>query len=120
MKSYVSLLVFSLIVLIFWSLGCSSANKNTIRLIDSDQKMVAKCKFVGTVEGYGGSFSSHTEQEDASNKAAAMGATHIIWGSNTSTDHGSGTVSHSIQGKAYKCPPEKKAKQKDEHAEDSK
>jgi hypothetical protein len=73
------------------------------RIIPADEKMVAGCTFVGDVQGSSGwgNAVATTGMENAKNealeKAAAFGATHILW---TNVTGGYSPYAH---GRAYKC-----------------
>ena len=87
--------------------GCStslSARGSMIR--DASDASVAPCKFVGRVQGssgWGGAAASetgkHNAMNDAREKAADLGATHVVWRS-ARADGGGGMA----DGEAYRCP----------------
>lgn len=72
-------------------------------VVQADEKMVAACQFLGTVEGSSGfgNIAASTGMQNAKNqateKAASMGATHIVITSVT------GGYSPAAQGRAYRC-----------------
>jgi hypothetical protein len=88
--------------------GCSMApTERAAAVRDADDRMVASCQYVGDVEGssgWGGPLTgkqgmnnSHNEARD---KAAALGATHVVWTSVSGNMHDGSMVS----AKAYRCP----------------
>jgi len=99
-KSSVSLLVLSVAVLIVWSLGCGSANK--VALIESDEKMVANCQFVGTFTGHTVAGSA---LDDALRNASKNGATHYVLMDSSSKQHrGELFQEQDARIRGYKCP----------------
>ena len=84
--------------------GCASTpSKYALRVKIADVQEVSKCKFVTNVQGSSsfGNLAASTGIENAKNealeKAAAAGATHVVW-KDTSWLMGS-----SATGEAYKC-----------------
>lgn len=73
------------------------------RVIQADEKMIADCKFLGQVEGSSGfgniaaTAGMTNARNQATERAAAMGATHILF------TNVSGGYSPSAQGRAYRC-----------------
>ena len=87
--------------------GCASIRSEAAAKVrDADEKTVANCVYLGDVSGSSGATaigiandtSVGNAQNDAAEKAASMGATHVVWG------RFSGGPSTTIQGRAYKCP----------------
>jgi hypothetical protein len=70
---------------------------------DADENMVIGCKFVGQVQGSSGwgGLAASTGMENAKNeareKAAQLGATHIVWQAI------SGNYTPYVTGHAYSC-----------------
>ena len=84
--------------------GCAtSASPQAQAIKDADATTVTACTYVGDVTGTSGvgGLRAATGIENAKNaareKASAMGATHIVWGSVQ------GGFGPSVAGKAYKC-----------------
>lgn len=102
MKSSIIFLL-SVLSLIVWILGCSTAHK--ISLIDSDEAMVKQCKFVGSYVGEGRALGLDFAKQKVQKEASAKGATHIIWGNVNVVNNGVAGSSTYVQGKAYACPP---------------
>lgn len=87
--------------------GCATGRSEAAAKVkDADEKAVANCVYLGDVSGSSGATaigiatdtSVENAQNDAAEQAAAMGATHVVWGSFSS---GKTTT---ISGRAYKCP----------------
>lgn len=81
--------------------GCATTPPSAVR--DADEAMAAQCRFVGEVSatsGWGGIAASHgieAAKGSARTKAAALGATHIVW-------HPLGSAwSPAVSGRAYSC-----------------
>jgi hypothetical protein len=72
----------------------------------TDEWKVKDCTFLGEVTGTSGSTviglatdaTVESAQNDGADKAASMGATHVVWGKY------SGGQTTTILGRAYKCP----------------
>ena len=72
---------------------------------DADARKVANCTYLGDISGSSGASvvlandaSVENAKNDAAEKAASMGATHVVWGPF------SGGEKTTIQGRAFKCP----------------
>jgi len=86
--------------------GCvTTRTAAAAKVKDADEGKVANCTYLGEVSGTSDSsfvMASGTSVEnaksDAAEKAASMGATHIVWGTF------SGGRYTTIPGQAYKCP----------------
>ena len=97
--------VFAIILLSsFIASGCATTlSSSAKRILDADAKMVEGCTYVGDVHGSSGwgNLAASTGIQNAKNKAveraAALGATHILW-----IDI-SGGYSPYVSGRAYKC-----------------
>lgn len=101
--SLLALLLFSIVVLLMAS-GCATTlTSSAARIMDADMKITENCQFVGDVHGSSGwgNLAASTGMENAKNeareKAAAMGATHIVWTGMA------GGYSPYANGKAYLC-----------------
>ena len=74
---------------------------------DADEAMVEGCEYLGIVvgkSGWGGlaaGAASKGTMRSAKKKAAAMGATHIVFGN---FDNSSGMKASTRQARAYRCP----------------
>jgi hypothetical protein len=87
--------------------GCAStASKSNVKVEDGDPAIVNRdCKLLGTVSGrsvFGGSEAGRIEGavQDARNKAAALGATHIV----VLTVDNSGMLNTGLAtARAYRC-----------------
>lgn len=84
--------------------GCATTlTSSAVRIVDADMKMTENCQFIGDVHGSSGwgNLAASTGMENAKNeakeKAAAMGATHIVW------IGVAGGYSPYANGKAYLC-----------------
>lgn len=96
--------LFFSVVAIFMLTGCATTlSQSAARVIDADMKMAENCKFIGDVHGSSGwgnlaaSAGIENAKNEAREKAAAMGATHIVWTGMA------GGYSPYISGKAYLC-----------------
>ena len=101
MKTYV------LAVAVLALAGCSAvASPKAAALIEADDAGVAGCKLLGTVNGgtlFGGAatgLASHNAMVDAREKAARLGATHIVF---TSVDGGGYDKTGQASARAYAC-----------------
>lgn len=97
------LLLPTLIVLIIMA-GCSTRiTPRAAAVIDADEAMVNRCAFLGNVQGSSGwgnlaaSVGMENAKTEAREKAATLGATHIVWGNI------SGGYSPYVSGRAYLC-----------------
>jgi len=84
--------------------GCATTLSPAGRQVQvADTDMVSECAFLGNVQGSSGwgSLAASTGMQNARNeareKAAKMGATHIVWA------NVEGGYSPSAFGKAYRC-----------------
>jgi hypothetical protein len=97
--------VFAIILLSgFIASGCATTlSPSATRILDADAKMVEGCTYVGDVHGSSGwgNLAASTGIQNAKNeaveKAAALGATHILW------TNISGGYSPYVSGRAYIC-----------------
>jgi hypothetical protein len=97
--------VFTLILLTSLSAsGCATTlSPSATRMLDADAKMVDGCTYVGDVHGSSGwgnlaaSTGIQNAKNEAAEKAAALGATHILW------TNVSGGYSPYVSGRAYMC-----------------
>lgn len=97
--------VFAMILLsIFITPGCATTlSPSATKILDADAKMVDGCTYVGDVHGSSGwgNLAASTGIQNAKNeaveKAAALGATHILW------TNISGGYSPYVSGCAYRC-----------------
>ncbi len=87
--------------------GCAStASKSTVKVEDGDPAVVNRdCKLLGTVSGrsvFGGSETARTEgaMQDARIKAAAMGATHVVF---MTVDNSGMFNTGQTTARAYRC-----------------
>ena len=73
------------VVVIFMFTGCTTLSQSAARVMDADMKMTDNCQFLGDVYGSSGwgniaaSVGIENAKNEAREKAASMGATHIIW-----------------------------------------
>jgi hypothetical protein len=78
-------------------------SKGAAQVRDADEKIIENCHFVADVEGTSGwgnlaaSAGIANARNEAREKAAAAGATHIVWRSVT------GAYSPTVSGRAYQC-----------------
>ncbi|MET0332178.1 MAG: DUF4156 domain-containing protein [Dyella sp.] len=86
------------------AVGCVVAPSQSARQVqDADQAMVAGCRYVGDVAGWSGwgglasGAGMANAQSDARDKAARLGASHIVWSSVAAG------YTPSASGKAYRC-----------------
>ena len=86
--------------------GCASTPSPVARGVnDADGRAVATCAMVGNVSGTSGwgnlaaSTGIENAKVEARERAATLGATHIVWSEVT------GGYSPSVSGNAYKCKP---------------
>lgn len=83
----------------------STASEGAASIVESDERGVAQCEFLGLVSGtsmLGGAVQERARanaKTHALNAAAAKGATHIVWTDVTSTM----SQGASAQGRAYRC-----------------
>lgn len=84
--------------------GCATTLSPTAtRVREADEKTVSECKFLGSVQGSSGfgniaaSVGMQNAKNEATEKAAALGATHVVFGEIR------GGYSPSVQGRAYAC-----------------
>ena len=96
-------LLISVVVLGFIG-GCSStASLSAIKIKHAEQKTVQNCDYLGSVQGSSGvgglaaSQGMENAKIEATENAAKIGATHIVW------QNISGGFTPSAFGKAYKC-----------------
>jgi hypothetical protein len=84
--------------------GCVSASPKAQSIKEADERMIANCEFLGTISsssGWGGVAREgglQNAKNDALNKAAEKGATHLIW---TNVDES--WWSPRVAGRAYLC-----------------
>jgi S1-C subfamily serine protease len=85
--------------------GNRAALAQQVAVIEADARMVANCKFLGSVRGFSvmGSMLGGNERamKGALKKAAGLGATHIVW-DNVAAD---AAGFNNATGKAYQCDP---------------
>jgi len=84
-------------------LSACASSPGIVRIQESDPNEVISCQFITTVyASTGGCFFIGGGIEDAKNKglekAANLGATHIVW-----TNLESGFFGSSVNGRAYSC-----------------
>jgi len=105
-RSWPNLLkVFAIIMLTsLIACGCATTlSPSATRIVDADAKMVDACTYVGDVHGSSGrgnlaaSAGIQNAKNEATEKAAALGATHILW------TNVSGGYSPYVSGRAYRC-----------------
>lgn len=97
--------IFAIILLSsFIASGCATTlSPSATRIIEADAKMVEGCTYVGDVHGSSGwgNIAASTGIQNAKNeaveKAAALGTTHILW------NNISGGYSPYVSGRAYIC-----------------
>jgi len=84
--------------------GCATTlSQSAARVMDADMKMANDCQFLGEVHGTSGwgNLAASTGIENARNeareKAASKGATHIVW------TNVAGGYSPYVSGTAYRC-----------------
>jgi len=87
--------------------GCASTSStSTVKVQDGDPAVVNRdCKLLGTVSGrsiFGGSDTARMEgaMQDARNKAAAMGATHVVF---ITVDNAGMFNTGQTTARAYRC-----------------
>ncbi len=96
--------LFLSVVAILMLNGCATTlSQSAARVIDANIKMTENCQFLGDVHGWSGwgnsaaSLGIENAENQAREKAASMGATHIVW---TSEATGFKTK---VNGKAFLC-----------------
>lgn len=112
---YRTLLAGLLAVALVLALGCTysdlTAGGRTV--VAAPNLKVQHCRHLGTVVGKGGGGGGGwvTNQSliryamnDVRNKAAAMGATHVVTGNPTLGSSEGTTTSATVTGTAYRCP----------------
>lgn len=77
-------------------------------IVESDESMVKKCKMLGVVEGFGKSgasteFAITEAKNDAFEKAAERGATHVVYQNGSKEKHRLSGVTANYAYRAYKC-----------------
>jgi len=84
--------------------GCATTlSQSAARVIDADMTMTGNCQLLGDVHGWSGwgnnatSLGLENAENQAREKAASMGATHIFW-----TIEATGLITN-VSGKAYLC-----------------
>ena len=84
--------------------GCATTlSTSGLSVREADEKMVTECRFLGSVQGSSGfgnvaaSVGMQNAKNQAIERAAGMGATHIVFGDIR------GGYSPSVQGRAYTC-----------------
>jgi hypothetical protein len=84
--------------------GCATTpSPAAANVVDADETMVAACRFLGEVHGSSGwgnvaaSSGMENAKTEAKEKAAQMGATHVVWHTV------SGGYSPYATGRAYSC-----------------
>ena len=85
-------------------MGCTTTlSARAMKVSDADNTIIARCKFLGDVQGSSGwgNLAASTGMQNAKNQAreqaSEMGATHIIW------TNIAGGYSPYATGKAYDC-----------------
>jgi len=84
--------------------GCSSAlTPEGAKVQEADEKMVARCSFLGNVTGISMAGNTQTQameraRNSARDQAAKLGATHVVLGDMTPARH-----SYTVSGRAYRC-----------------
>lgn len=98
-KVLTTILLFS-----FIASGCATTlSPSASRILSADDKMLVGCTYVGDVHGFSGwgGLATPTGIQNAKNeateKAAALGATHIVW------TNISGGMGPTVNGRAYIC-----------------
>lgn len=99
-KVFATILLFN-----FIASGCvtTSLSPSAAKILSADDKMVVGCTYVGDVDGFSGwgGLATPTGIQNAKNeateKAAALGATHILW------INISGGMGPTAYGRAYIC-----------------
>jgi len=90
-------LIFLVILLLASCIAASPAAK---KIVVGEDYTVGSCTYLGTVHsysGHGGSLGLDNAKNDCLNKAAKLGATHLVW---TEIKMGWGV---SATGRAYRC-----------------
>lgn len=87
--------------------GCASTpTPKAASIVEADERMVVECKFLGSVFGdtaYGGfanDLAANNAKVDLLEKAAKLGATHVVI---TSLHGGSLSSQGKAEGRAYLC-----------------
>ena len=90
---------------VIFLLGACAATPKAKAIREADSQMVANCVFFGSVQassGWGGclcqSVGYSSAKNQALNKAAKLGATHIVW-----FNQESGFMGANFSGRAYRC-----------------
>jgi diphthamide biosynthesis methyltransferase len=97
-----TLLALTLITL---STACVSLNKEAESVRESVDRDIAQCQHVGTPMGSSThhwittSAAETNSRNEVLNKAAALGATHVVWGQQVASPR-----YQAISAQAYKCP----------------
>ncbi len=82
--------------------GCA-AERQGVSIREADEAMVEGCEYLGDVDGTSGwgniaaSTGIENAKKEAMQKAAALGATHVVW------RQVSGGYSPYVSGRAYRC-----------------
>ena len=93
-----------MVLAVLCAAGCATTPSNkAAQVIEADEKMVAECDFLGSVEGWdgwgglGAKGAMKRAKNEAREKASDMGATHVVF---TSVYGGYGG---SAAARAYRC-----------------
>lgn len=87
-----------------WYAGCATFAPKPSWVVESNEKTVKGCRFLGTVEGNSSwgwlveEGSSERAETEALHHAAALGATHLVW-----TKREAARWRHHVEGRAYDC-----------------
>jgi len=84
--------------------GCAtSPSRDAAKVKEADERMVASCQFLGSVQGSSGwgglaaSTGTQNARNEAQEQAARLGATHVVWAA------AAGGFAPSAAGRAYRC-----------------
>ena len=106
--------IFMLVFTVGFSFSCSYSklSKAGSRVVTAPNLNVSRCRYIGTVVGEGGggagSWVPNSDLikyalNDLRNKAAGMGATHVVTGNPQLGSHRGTTNSATVTGTAYDC-----------------
>ena len=96
--------ILTLFIFLSFASGCATFSPKPPGIMEAGERMVTGCKFLGMVEGSSGwgwfvqEDALERAEVEALHKAAAMGATHLVW-----TQVESKGWSQRVEGRAYDC-----------------
>ena len=94
------LLAASMTLMALLASCATTLSAQAANIADADQASVARCDFLGQVQGYvAASAGKESARTEAREKAAKLGATDIVWRPVSSS------YSPYVSGRAYDCSP---------------